>query len=138
MLVVAARLPPRQIVEQTKEIQGGTQAALADQREQMRRIEDDLDKVNGMVQRGRVCVTRLAAAVAAAQPLTQLLLLPIYIAQMGQDLTYSERLLRFMKLCCCVGFFCSCCTEPARNAHDKQWHGAGCVFFARALQRAHV
>lgn len=35
-----------QIVEQTKEIQGSTQVALADQREQMGRIEDDLDRVS--------------------------------------------------------------------------------------------
>lgn len=35
----------QQIVEQTKEIQGTTQAALADQREQMHRIEDDMDRV---------------------------------------------------------------------------------------------
>ncbi len=34
-----------QVLEQTKEIQGNTQAALVDQREQMYRIEEGLDKV---------------------------------------------------------------------------------------------
>jgi hypothetical protein len=34
-----------QVLEQTKEIQGNTQAALHDQRQQMYRIEDGLDKV---------------------------------------------------------------------------------------------
>jgi hypothetical protein len=34
-----------QVLEQTKEIQGNTQAALYDQRQQMHRIESGLDKV---------------------------------------------------------------------------------------------
>lgn len=38
-----------QVLEQTLEIQGNTQAALADQRQQMHRIEDDLDKVGAAV-----------------------------------------------------------------------------------------
>lgn len=42
--------------------------------------------------------------------------------QIGRDLSYSERLLRYMRLCCCVGFFCSCCAEPeGRNAKDSRW-----------------
>lgn len=49
----------------------------------------------------------------------------LLLLQIGQDLTYSERILRFMKLCCCVGFFCSCCTEPARNTRDRHWRGPG-------------
>lgn len=43
--------------------------------------------------------------------------------QIGEDLTYSERLLRFMRMCCCFSFFCACCTEPARNVNDKEWRG---------------
>jgi hypothetical protein len=74
------------IVEQTKEAHASTAQALVDQRQQMYRIEDDMQKI-------------------------------------GEDLTYSERILRFMRLCCCVGFFCSCCTEPSRNERDKQWRG---------------
>ncbi|KAF8072599.1 SNAP33 [Scenedesmus sp. PABB004] len=34
------------------------------------------------------------------------------MARIEDDLSYSERILRFMRLCCCFGFFCSCCTEP--------------------------
>jgi hypothetical protein len=34
-----------QVLEQTKEIQGNTAAALVDQRQQIYRIEDGLDKV---------------------------------------------------------------------------------------------
>eukprot|EP00878_Enallax_costatus_P014380 GHUV01015040.1.p1 GENE.GHUV01015040.1~~GHUV01015040.1.p1 ORF type:complete len:148 (+),score=32.06 GHUV01015040.1:319-762(+) len=74
------------IVEQTKEVQSSTAQALVDQRQQMYRIEDDMQKI-------------------------------------GEDLTYSERILRFMRLCCCIGFFCSCCTEPGRRDQDKQWRG---------------
>lgn len=48
-----------------------------------------------------------------------------WLLQMGQDLTYSERILRFMKMCCCVGFCCSCCTEPAPSGADKKWRGPG-------------
>eukprot|EP00877_Chromochloris_zofingiensis_P011936 jgi/Chrzof1/6997/Cz02g07030.t1 len=45
--------------------------------------------------------------------------------KMGTDLSYSERILRYMKLCCCFGFFCSKCTEPERNDMDKNWRGVG-------------
>ncbi|KAF6264502.1 hypothetical protein COO60DRAFT_1624263 [Scenedesmus sp. NREL 46B-D3] len=76
-----------QAVEQMKEIQSSTHAALRDQGEQMRRIETDMDKI-------------------------------------GEDLSYSERILRFMRLCCCFSFFCSCCTEPDRAEKDQQWRGA--------------
>jgi hypothetical protein len=41
--------------------------------------------------------------------------------QIGTDLSYAERMLRYMRLCCCVGFFCSCCTEPERNKKDAKW-----------------
>lgn len=39
-----------QVLEQTKEIQGNTQTALVDQREQMYRIEEGLDKVRTRLQ----------------------------------------------------------------------------------------
>eukprot|EP00879_Flechtneria_rotunda_P004353 GHRR01004604.1.p1 GENE.GHRR01004604.1~~GHRR01004604.1.p1 ORF type:complete len:275 (+),score=73.15 GHRR01004604.1:221-1045(+) len=89
------------IVEQTKEIQVSTQAALKDQGDQMQRIEVDMEKI-------------------------------------GEDLSYSERILRFMKLCCCVGFFCSCCTEPNRNAKDKDWRGSGSVTQQRSYSASNV
>lgn len=75
-----------QAVEQMKEIQSSTQAALREQGEQMRRIETDMDK-------------------------------------MGEDLSYSERILRFMRMCCCFSFFCACCTEPSRAEKDRKWRG---------------
>ena len=50
-----------------------------------------------------------------------LLLLYSFALQIGADLSYSERILRYMRLCCCVGFFCSCCTEPERNKKDARW-----------------
>lgn len=56
---------------------------------------------------------------------TDSVLMDLAFMQMGQDLTYSERILRFMKLCCCFGFFCSCCTEPARATSDRKWRGSG-------------
>lgn len=78
-----------QVVEQTREIQATTQAALGEQRLQMVRIEDDMERI-------------------------------------GQDLSYSERILRFMKMCCCFSFFCACCTEPDRAERDRDWRsGAG-------------
>lgn len=45
VLLLRLLLPPLQVLEQTKEIQGNTQAALYDQRQQMHRIESGLDKV---------------------------------------------------------------------------------------------
>lgn len=41
--------------------------------------------------------------------------------RIGTDLTYSQRILRYMKMCCCVGFFCSSCTEPERTVDDRNW-----------------
>jgi hypothetical protein len=179
---VICAVPLVQVLEQTKEIQGNTTAALADQRQQMHRIEDDLDKVGdtppfpplGPPPLKAMPTTLTAAAVQQQQQLflchvaqapfqppylhqhwwcslltdssckstsTRHQPKPQYIAvcacaappvltpttlpplQMGQDLTYSERILRFMKLCCCVGFFCSCCTEPGRSGTDKKWRG---------------
>jgi hypothetical protein len=50
-----------QVLEQTKEIQGNTQAALHDQRQQMYRIEDGLDKVSAHKQR-RHCIRQCPTA----------------------------------------------------------------------------
>jgi hypothetical protein len=59
-----------QIVEQTKEIQASTQAALQDQGDQMRRIEADVDKVWGAVgwqcRFNRVCMTDALQLLASA------------------------------------------------------------------------
>lgn len=41
--------------------------------------------------------------------------------KIGTDLTYSQRILRYMRMCCCIGFFCSCCTEPERETSDRNW-----------------
>jgi hypothetical protein len=41
--------------------------------------------------------------------------------QIGSDLTYSQRILRYMRMCCCVGFFCSSCVEPEREVEDRNW-----------------
>lgn len=51
-------------------------------------------------------------------------LLIVFVAlQMGEDLSYSERILRFMRMCCCFSFFCACCTEPSRAEKDRKWRG---------------
>lgn len=82
--------PPQknqQIVEQTKEIQATTLAALRDQGKQMQGISAGMDKL-------------------------------------GSDLSYSERMLKFMRRCCCVGLFCACCFEPeGKNEGDRGWRG---------------
>lgn len=150
------------MLEQTKEIQGNTQAALHDQRQQMYRIEDGLDKVSaeataalqqwprcrqhtadaGMLGSWMVaccaCIVHLIKAAVGTAVIHLLystsglwfvhvvdICLYVCLLQIGQDLTYSERILRFMKMCCCCGFFCSACTEPAPSGSDKKWRGAG-------------
>ncbi|GBF90321.1 hypothetical protein Rsub_02427 [Raphidocelis subcapitata] len=45
--------------------------------------------------------------------------------KIGSDVTYSQRILRYMSMCCCFSFFCSCCTEPDRNEGDHAWRGSG-------------
>jgi hypothetical protein len=67
----------------------------------------------------------LYAAPMLVTAVTNSVLMHFASMQMGQDLTYSERILRFMKLCCCFGFFCSCCTEPERANSDRKWRGSG-------------
>lgn len=60
----------------------------------------------------------------------------LLLHQIGTDLTYSQRILRYMSTCCCLGFFCSSCLEPEREAADRHWRG-GCAFYgvAMGLQR---
>lgn len=76
----------KQIVEQTKEIQATTLAALRDQGKQMQGISAGMDRL-------------------------------------GSDLSYSERMLKFMRRCCCVGLLCACCFEPGRSEADREWRG---------------
>ncbi len=45
--------------------------------------------------------------------------------QIGKDIGYSERILRFMRMCCLCGFCCSCFTEPEGPKHDEQWRSGG-------------
>jgi hypothetical protein len=83
--------PPQkqQIVEQTKEIQATTLAALRDQGRQMQNVSAGMDRL-------------------------------------GSDLSYSERMLKFMRRCCCVGLFCGCCFEPSGKVEeDREWRHGG-------------
>jgi hypothetical protein len=44
--------------------------------------------------------------------------------KLGSDLSYSERMLKFMRRCCCVGLFCACCFEPeGKGDKDRAWRG---------------
>jgi hypothetical protein len=77
----------QQIVEQTKEIQATTLAALRDQGKQMQTISAGMDRL-------------------------------------GSDLSYSERMLKFMRRCCFVGLCCACCFEPTGKVEgDREWRG---------------
>jgi hypothetical protein len=79
----------KQIVEQTKEIQATTLAALRDQGRQMQNVSAGMDRL-------------------------------------GSDLSYSERMLKFMRRCCCVGLFCACCFEPTGKVEeDSEWRANG-------------
>ena len=157
------------VVEQTKELQGSTLAALHDQDHQMRRIAADMDRVRRGARAaaalfGLCCVLGLnadmdrvgeaAAAAAAAAALFALRAVAggypqtnhtqttinhnnqidqsttTQTKQMGTDISYSQRILRYMSSCCCVAFFCASCVEPQRRADDRDWRqgcAAGCL-----------
>lgn len=82
-----------QVIEQTKEIQGTTQVALADQREQMQRIETDLDKVRGAVQCSHFTSPHPTAVASAA----------------GRE---GFRACLLLCCCCCMP---SCCTHTTHK-----------------------
>ncbi len=50
------------------------------------------------------------------------LLAPAFLTlQIGEEITYGERILNAMRLCCCVDILCGCWTEPKRAPADKNW-----------------
>jgi hypothetical protein len=130
-----------QVVEQTKELQATTMASLQDQGQQMRRVAQGMDRVSAVGRGGGAGASRRGAARAALHapphahapsPAPTLTRTPhppppaLFPSQIGTDVTYSQRILRYMQMCCCLGFFCSCCTEPGREQEDRNWR-AGCA-----------
>jgi hypothetical protein len=66
-------------------------------------------------------------ALTAARPLNTNTCAFLAPKQIGSDVSYSQRILRYMSMCCCFSFFCSCCTEPDRQDGDRAWRGNGWV-----------